>query len=59
MDEETITPGDVAVVKVTDTDPSPEDIAGVPNGFVDSDGETVVYDYDSSGNFVGWHKEAN
>lgn len=38
--------------------PTPLDIVGVPDGTVNSDGEMVVYEYDETGEFVGWHKEA-
>lgn len=31
--------------------------AGVPVG-TEVNGEIVIADYDSEGNFIGWHKEA-
>lgn len=30
---------------------------GVEDGYVDSYGERVVYEYDEVGELVGWHKE--
>lgn len=33
-----------------------EPSVGRPDGFVLDDGETVVYDYDNNGKFIGWHK---
>lgn len=30
--------------------------AGVPDGFVDHNGETVVYVYDDEGNYLGFKK---
>jgi hypothetical protein len=43
---------------VTQSDPNPiEEIAGVPDGFVDHADEVIVYEYDPDGNVTGWHKE--
>lgn len=35
---------------------TPEDIVGVPDTTVEN-GTKVVYEYDETGKFVGWHKE--
>lgn len=35
---------------------TPEELVGHPDGTVLEDGETIVYDYDDAGAFVGWHK---
>jgi len=31
-------------------------MCGVPNGHVDHNGETIVYEYDDEGNYLGWGK---
>lgn len=32
-------------------------LVGVPHGFVDHNGEKIVYEFDEDGNYAGWHKE--
>lgn len=41
----------------TDTKSSIENLVGHADGEVLETGETVVYDYDADGQFLGWHKE--
>lgn len=40
----------------TDKQPDVHPLVGLPHGHVDANGETIVYEYDEAGNFVGWHK---
>jgi YD repeat-containing protein len=46
------------MAEVEDTTTSVESIVGYPDGHVLPSGETVVYDYDKDGQFIGWHKQA-
>lgn len=59
---QTIAAEDVATVEVGPSispaphpDATPEEIVGVANGTLVGD-ETIVYDYDEAGTFIGWHK---
>lgn len=44
-------------ITVTETNSTINPLVGVADGTVLNTGDKVVYEYDTDGTFIGWHKE--
>lgn len=51
-----MTDEDTPSIEVSEVEAYPHYHPGVPDGTIDSNGETIVFEYDDAGNHVGWHK---